>query len=244
MNLGLNGKRALVSAASSGLGYAIARALAVEGCTVALCSRSKERIDAAADRIRAGTGATVVAAQCDVTDGEALAGWIDDVAAAMGGLEIVVANAAGPRHGSFADLSLEDWDAAYALTLRSAVVTARASGKHLGAGGALLFMTSSSVKEPKPLLVLSNALRAGVASLAKTLANEWGERGVRVNHLIPGRIATERLSSYNESMATSESVGVEEVMPVPSHRSPWGGSVRPRNTPRLRYGWCRRPPAT
>jgi 3-oxoacyl-[acyl-carrier protein] reductase len=212
MDLGLSGKRALVAASSSGLGYAIARDLAGQGAVVAMASRNRERIEDAARHIRTEVEDAVVSSSvCDVADDASIQQWVDEASAAMGGIDLVVPNAGGPPYGTFADLSDDDWEVGYRLTLASAVSFARHARPHLGRGAAVLFMTSASVKEPIPNLVLSGVYRAGVAALAKTLALEWGPDGIRVNHLIPGRIATERVMQLDADSASRRRVTVEAV---------------------------------
>jgi 3-oxoacyl-[acyl-carrier protein] reductase len=211
MKLDLVGKRAAVAAASTGLGFAIARALGSEGCRVAICSRSLERAEAAAQRIRQETGAEVSASEADVAQSGAVTSWIDRVADGWSGLDLVVSNAGGPPAGAFADLGPDDWDAAYRLTLRSALETARAARPHLSRGSSVLFMTSVGVKEPITTLLLSTVFRSGVAGLAKSLADEWAPHGIRVNHLVPGRIATDRITVLDEGAARKAGISVEEV---------------------------------
>jgi len=212
MDLGLSGKRALVAAASSGLGYAIARDLAGQGAVVAMASRTLGRIEEAGHRIRREVeDAVVFPVVCDVTDDASLRRWVDEAAAAMGGIDLAVANGGGPPAGTFADLGPDEWDTGYRLTLAPALSFARHVRPHLGRGASVLFMTSSSVKEPIPNLVLSNVFRAGVAALAKTLAIEWGGAGIRVNHLIPGRIATERLVELDTDTAARRGVPLADV---------------------------------
>ncbi len=211
MDLGLEGKVALVAAASRGLGAAIARILAEEGCIVEICSRSLDRVTHTAEVISSNTGQTVVGSVVDVTDADAIEDWIDAAAKRQGGLDIVIPNAGGPRAGSFADTNPADWDAGYALTLRSAMAFARAAKPHFGPDAAMLYLTSSSVKEPIAALALSNVFRAGVAALAKTLASEWAADGIRVNQLIPGRIATERLDELDAYVAKKQGASVEQV---------------------------------
>ncbi len=211
MDLGLNEKRAIVAAASGGLGFAIAHALAAEGARVAISSRSADRATAAAAVIAAATGTEVIAAQCDVSSAGEVSHWVDDVAEGWGGLDIVIPNAGGPQAGTFDELSSDQWDEAYRLTLRSAVMFAAAARPHLDRGGAMLYLTSASVKEPIGILVLSNVFRAGVAALAKSLATEWAPAGIRVNHLIPGRIATDRLLELDAGLAAREGTTPEAV---------------------------------
>jgi 3-oxoacyl-[acyl-carrier protein] reductase len=211
MDLGLSGKRALVAAASRGLGAAIARELAKEGCVVEISSRSVDRAQAAADRIAAETGAVVSASEVDVSDGDAIVTWVEEAAGRFGGLDIVIPNAGGPRPAKFDETKPSDWDHAYALTLRSAMSFASAARPHLSRGGSMLYLTSTSVREPRSALSMSGVFRAGVSALAKTLATEWAQDGLRVNHLIPGRIATERLTELDGHAAERSDRTPEEV---------------------------------
>ncbi len=144
MDLGLEGRVALVAAASRGLGAAIARILAEEGCTVEICSRSLDRVQHTAEVISANTGRSVIGSEVDVTDGDAITAWVNEAAVRHGGLDIVIPNAGGPKHGSFQDTGPEDWDAGYELTLRSALSFASAAKPHLVHDSAMLYLTSSS----------------------------------------------------------------------------------------------------
>lgn len=211
MDLGLSGKVALVAAASRGLGAGIARILAEEGCTVEICSRSLERVEDTASVIATDTGRTVIGSVVDVTDAAAIRGWVDAVAERHGEFDILIPNAGGPPAGPFAAMGPADWDAGYALTLRSAMAFAHAAKPHLAVGASVLYLTSSSVKEPIASLALSNIFRAGVAALAKTLASEWASEGIRVNQLIPGRIATERLDELDAYVAAETDMTVEDL---------------------------------
>ena len=211
MELGFNSKRAAVAASSGGLGFAIARALSVEGCRVGICGRDGFRIDRAASSIREATGGEVVPAVVDVAEEGASAAWLDGLAAAWGGLDLVVANAGGPPPGRFSDTRPKDWDAAYRLTLRSALELAAAARPHLGRGSALLFMTGAVVRQPVGTLVLSGIMRAGVAALAKALADEWAPAGIRVNHVIPWRIATDRVAALDADTAQRRGVSLDEA---------------------------------
>lgn len=222
MDLGLSGKRAAVAASSSGLGFGIARALAAEGCRVAICGREVGRIERAAGAIREATGAEVIPAVVDVSVGGRVTKWLDEVADRWDGLDLVVANAGGPPPGTFADSEPDGWDAAYRLTLRSALETARAARPHLSRGGVMLFMTAASVRQPVATLVLSTVFRSGVSALAKVLADEWAPHGIRVNHLIPGRIATERVAELDEELARRAGSTVAEARVQSEARIPLG----------------------
>ena len=227
MDLGLAGRRAAIAASSAGLGFAIARVLATEGCRLAICSREADRIASAAARLRAETGAEVWPSAVDVTLPGAITAWIDATAGRWEGLDVVVSNAGGPPPGRFGDLDSDDWDAAYRLTLRSAMETARAAEPHLGPGSAVLFMTSLTVKEPLGNLVLSTIFRAGVSALAKSLADEWAARGIRVNQLIPGRIVTARVAAMDEATARRRGVPMAEVRTGQEAAIPMGRYGRP-----------------
>ena len=211
MDLGLENKRALVGAASSGIGLAIATALAAEGCRVSISSSNETRIAEAASVISYQTKGKVAYRACDARDPLALADWIDETADREGGIDIVIPNSGGPRPGTFAELEDFDWEAGHKLTLMSAVRTARAAKPHMPPGSAMLFMTSSSVKEPIEHLVLSNVYRAGVASLASTLSREWASDGIRVNQLVPGRISTARVDSLDSAVAAAQGLTRQEV---------------------------------
>lgn len=213
MNLGLEQKRAVVTAATSGLGRAVATALAGEGASVAICSRSEDRAKSAAADIAGETGATVHGYQADVSDGDSLTAFFDRAATDLGGIDILVCNAGGPPPGSFEKLTEEQWDLAYQLTLQSVVRSVRLTLSHLrqGSGGAILALGSSSVKSPIPNLLLSNVFRPAVHGLCVSLANELATDGIRVNMLSPGRIETERTVQLDKARAEREGVTVEEV---------------------------------
>jgi 3-oxoacyl-[acyl-carrier protein] reductase len=211
MELSLAGKRAAVGASSTGMGFAIARALAAEGCRVAMCSHSRERIETAAASVRDETGAEVVPAVVDFAEAGATTAWLDSVATRWGGLDLVVPNSGGPAPGRFADGKPEDWDVAYRLTLRSALEAAYAARPHLGRGSAMLFMTGPVARQPLGMLVLSGVMRGGVSFLAKALSDEWAPDGIRVNHLIPGRILTDRVTVLEEANARRRGLSVIEV---------------------------------
>jgi len=222
MDLHLDGKRALVAAASRGLGAAIASSLAAEGCVVELSSRSLAHSRSTAERIAAESGASVTAAEVDVSDADAVRAWVDDAADRLGGIDIVIPNAGGPPSSMFEETEPEEWDAAYRLTLRSAMAFAKAAHPHLGSGGTILYLTSASVREPIGVLSMSTVFRAGVAALAKTLANDWAGAGIRVNHLIPGRIATERLDELDSAVGQRTGRTAAQVRQVNERSIPLG----------------------
>jgi 3-oxoacyl-[acyl-carrier protein] reductase len=213
MDLDLAGRRALVTAASGGLGYATASALAAEGATVTICSRDLARAEEAASRIASETGGTVHAFAADVASATDLERLVAAAAEAMGGLEVLVNNAGGPPPGGFADLDDAKWEVGFQLTLMSVVRTTRLALPHMerSGGGSILTIMSSSVKQPIPNLLISNVYRPGLVGLTKSLAIDLAPRGIRVNGLAPGRIATERTKQLDEAAAKKQGKSVEEV---------------------------------
>ncbi|HEX2865011.1 MAG TPA: SDR family oxidoreductase [Deinococcales bacterium] len=211
MNLGLEGKRALVTAASAGLGYATALELAREGARVALCSREPDHAQAAADKIRQETGREVLAFAADVASLESLEALFAQAVPALGGLDALVCNAGGPPPGKFEALGEEQWSRGFQLTLMSVVRSIRLALPHLGEGGRILAFTSSSVRRPLDNLMLSNVYRPAVHGLLKTLSLELAPRGLAVNGLAPGRIETERINELDDAAAKRQGTTREEV---------------------------------
>lgn len=211
MNLGLEGKVALVAAASKGLGYGIARALAAEGAKVSLCSRDLDSAKSAADTLRAETGSETLAFACDVSSPEQITAWIDGTVAAWGKIDALVTNAGGPPSLVLYEASDEQWEAAFNLTLMSAVRMIRAALPHLNDGGAILTVTSSSTKEPITGLGLSTVMRAGLVGMVKVYADELAPRGIRINNLVPGRILTDRIVHLDQVTAKRTGTTPEEA---------------------------------
>lgn len=192
MDLGLKDRRALVTAASRGLGRACAEALAAEGASVFISSRDSAAIEATGKAIKAAGWSAA-----DVSrDGEPEA-MVAQARAKLDGLDILVINAGGPPPGTFETTSLESWESAFHLTLMSAVRLVKAALPHLKRSdqGRIVFITSISVRQPIATLVLSNSLRGGVAGLAKTLSRELAPNGITVNCLAPDAILTDRIRS-------------------------------------------------
>jgi 3-oxoacyl-[acyl-carrier protein] reductase len=194
MDLGLRGKAALVTAASKGMGRATALGLAAEGARVLMCARTEADVQAAAADIRARTGSEVVAMAGDVTragDIEALAARGREL---FGGVDILVANSGGPPRGYLHEVTDEQWHLALDVSLLSVVRLIRAvlPSMRERRWGRILTIQSVSVKQPVEGLLLSNAIRPGVAGLAKTLAPELGRDNITINVVCPGRIMTDR----------------------------------------------------
>lgn len=197
MDLGLKGKVALVTAASKGMGKACARGLAAEGARVAMCARTAADLKAAADEVRTQTGAEVLAVEADVTRAEQVTALVGRVTETFGGVDILVANAGGPPRGYFEDMSDDHWQGAFDTSLLSVVRLVRAVLPSMRSRrwGRILTIQSVSVKQPIPELVLSNAVRPGVAGLMKTLASQLAKDNILVNTVCPGKIMTDRFLS-------------------------------------------------
>lgn len=211
MDLGSTGKVALVAAASKGLGFGVARALARDGAHVSICSRDEESVNKAVEQLKAETGADVMGVSCDVRQTESIQQWVDATVARWGKIDALLVNAGGPPSGSFKDLTDAQWQAAFELTLLSSIRMIRAAIPHMKDGGAILTVTSSSIREPIERLALSTVMRSGVAGLVKTLADELAPDGIRVNNLIPGRIDTDRVAQLDQNTASKLGIPVEEV---------------------------------
>ena len=235
MDLGLKGKVAMVGGASKGLGYAVARALAGEGVNVSIASRSRSAVEGAAETIRSETGAKTVAVAADLSKAEAVSEWHAKTMEQLGGVDLLFANTGGPPAGtalSFDDLA---WQNAFELLLLSVIRAVRLvvpSMRQRG-GGAILISTSSSVKEPIASLALSNVLRSGVTSLAKTLSIELAPDRIRVNTLIPGRIATDRLQQLDEINAKKAGIALEEQQTRSRATVPFGRDGNPNEFGRV-----------
>ncbi len=211
MDLGLKDKRALVLGASRGLGYAVAHTLLREGCAVAINGRDADRLQTAADRLAAETGGRVVPVPADVTAPEAAPAVVSAAADALGGLDLLVTNAGGPPAGAFESLDEALWQKATELSFLSHVRFIRAALPHLrrSEAPAVLTITSYSVKQPIPNLVLSNSIRAATVGLTKTLALELGGEGIRFNSILPGWTKTERVIELMTARAQANGTDVE-----------------------------------
>ena len=208
MDLGLKGRVAMVAAASQGLGFAIAKVLAEEGASVSIAARKQETISAAAERI----GGNTLAAVADVSKPETIEAWHRATVECFGGVDMLVTNSGGPPAGPASGFDDAAWQSAIELLLLSVVRTVRIAlpSLEVRGGGSILMLTSTSVKNPIANLGLSNVVRAAVAALVKTYADEFAPKKIRVNQLIPGRIATERLAYLDEANAKKAGIALEE----------------------------------
>jgi len=206
MDLGLRGKVAVLSAASRGIGLACAKALAREGAQIALFARNGEQVQAAAAHLYAISSTAPYAKAIDLTDDSAVGSFVQQVQDKFGGLDVVVANSIGPKPGTFEQFDLVDWARAFDGALLSTIRLVRAALPALLKSNcaSVVGIQSTSIRQPIPGLTLSNGVRPAAAGLFKSLALEYGHRGVRFNLVCPGRIKTERFlaveASYGEPL--------------------------------------------
>jgi 3-oxoacyl-[acyl-carrier protein] reductase len=235
MEFGLKGKRAIVMAASRGLGFASALGLAREGCKLIVCSRDQARIEAASAAITKETGADVKALVADVSSASEAKRLVDAAVAAYGGLEIVVHNAGGPPAGETLQMTEEQWQKAFEQNLLSftRIVGAAVPEMKKAGYGRVVTIASSSIKQPIPNLALSNALRAGVWGIAKTLSRELAPQGILVNVIAPGRIDTERIAELDQANAQKSGKSVEDVRKTSIAGIPLGRLGRPEELANL-----------
>ena len=235
MDLGLRGKVAVIAAASQGMGLATARTLAAEGCKVAICARNQAPLDGAAASIRKETGAEVLAIRADVSRAPDIDALVKGATRSFGGVDLLVPNAGGPTAARADTLTDEQWSQAFDLTFQSTNRLIRAclpSMRSRGAGS-IVVITSISVKQPVDHLVLSNAMRAAVVGLVKTLARELGPDKIRVNAVAPGWIATDRLMDLMRDRATREGRRAEDVIAEGTREVPLGRYGEPREVAEL-----------
>lgn len=230
MDLQLKGIKALVTGSSRGLGYATAHLLAEEGALVAVNSRSQQNANDAAQRIAAGTGINVIGLAGDVSDPQVPARLVEQAAQQLGGIDILVTNAGGPPPGAFESFTDEDWASAIDLCFMNHVRLIRAALPYLRASScsAVLTITSYSVKQPVPNLVLSNSIRAATTGLTKSLAMELGVEGIRFNSILPAWTETERVYDLMQSRAQQKGTSLEEELAKQAADSPMGRMGTPR----------------
>lgn len=228
MDLNLSGKVALVTAASRGLGKAIATELSQEGAIVIICSRDEAKITNTAREIQQETGNKVTPFVVNVKVASDIQNLFHHIKTQYGQLDVLVCNAGGPPSGSFEAFDDADWQDAFEMNLLSAVRLVRGGLPLMkDHGGKILTIASISVKTPIPGLILSNVMRSGVASLMKTLANDLAPYGILVNTLCPGRIATDRVAELDAVRAENEGKSVAEIRESITGQIPLGRYGRP-----------------
>jgi 3-oxoacyl-[acyl-carrier protein] reductase len=213
MDTGLKGRVAIVAASSQGIGRATAEAFAAEGCRVAMCARNAETLRTAAQSIEKRYNAEVLAQPLDVTDADAVHSFVEAVVAKFGSADICVTNAGGPPAKGFMAASIEDWQKAVDANFLSTVYFAREVIPHMQRRhwGRIITITSITTKQPVADLVLSNAVRAAVVGLVKSLANEFGKDGILVNNVGPGYTATDRLKQLAKARSADSGKSEKEI---------------------------------
>ncbi len=230
MDLGIKGRVAFVGASSKGLGLSVAEALAAEGVNLAMCARGEEALGVAAQGIRDRFGVSVVEQALDVTDFEAVTKFMNETRNSLGNVDICVTNAGGPPGGTFEDFSLEDWRKAFELTFLSTLHMIREvlPGMRKQRWGRVVTVTSVSTKQTIDSLILSNAIRASVVGLMKSLVREYGGDNVLFNNVCPGAHATDRLLNMANLRAEKQGVSADEVIAGMSREVPLQRVGQPR----------------
>jgi len=230
MDLNLTGKRALVTGATRGLGFATARLLSQEGTIVCLNGRSEANAQAAAQALSAETGNPVYGLGADVSQAGAAEALVQAAAAQMGGLDLLLCNAGGPPPGAFESFDEEAWQKAVNLSFLSNVRLIRAALPFLrqSAFASVLTVTSYSVKQPIPNLILSNSIRAATVGLTKSLALDLGKEGIRFNSILPGWTETERVGELMTARARLNNSTVEAEIARQAQESALGRMGSPQ----------------
>ncbi|HEY9472879.1 MAG TPA: SDR family oxidoreductase [Mycobacteriales bacterium] len=221
MDLGLRDRVFVVTGATRGLGHATAAELVADGARVVVSSRDAGNVAAAVRELggpAGGTDAPVVGVVADNADPDTPARLVSAAQERFGRLDGALISVGGPPPGSVLDTSDDKWRAAFESVFLGAVRVARTVASGLESGGSLVFVLSSSVRSPIPGLAISNGLRPGLAMVAKTLADELGPRGVRVNAIAPGRIATERVRELDQATGDPDAARARSQQAIPLRR--------------------------
>lgn len=213
MDLGIRGRVALVTGASSGIGEAIALALAAEGVTLAVAARRRDKLDSVAKRAKELDAADAKAFEVDLTNSSSIERMLAAVKDTFGPIDILVLNGGGPKPGIYSQMTLEDWDAGYRSVLRSMLEITNSVLPDMTAKqwGRIVALASTSVKQPIANLTLSNAFRTALVSALKTLSIEVAKDGITVNSIATGRIDTERLKQLYPKPGEMEAAAKADV---------------------------------
>ncbi len=216
MDLGLDGKVALVAASSKGLGKASALALAREGARVTVCARTEADLRAAAEEIRRETGAEVLAVPADLTTAEGISAVVAATVERFGGVDVLVSNSGGPPRGRFWDFTDEDWQHAFEIVTLSFVRFVRETVPYMRTGrwGRIIGIQSSSVKQPVDGIDLSNGIRPGIAGLVKALMPDLAKDGITINLVLPGMFLTSRIAPGAGVSAEADEALLEQLAPL------------------------------
>jgi 3-oxoacyl-[acyl-carrier protein] reductase len=225
LDLGLRDRVAAVGGGTAGLGYATAEALLREGAKVVVCSRSAERVQAAVARLASvADPGRVVGLSADLATAEGCERLVGEAESRFGGLDCLLINTGGPPHGHALEADDAAWRAAFELLVLSTVRLTRLAVPRMVArgGGRILAVTSTSVRQPIPDLVLSNSLRAAVVGFLKSAASEYAAHNVLINCLAPGRFATERVAALDAQRAAAGGASPQEVQRASAAAIPAG----------------------
>jgi 3-oxoacyl-[acyl-carrier protein] reductase len=214
MDLGLADRVFILTGASRGLGFATARALVADGARVVVASRDPDRVDEAVSAL----GSSAVGVAADLTDPETPRDLVDAAMERFGRLDGALISVGGPTPGTVFDTTIDDWRDAYESVVLGPLELVRTLVPHLGDGAAIGMVLSTSVREPIPHLAISNGLRPGLAMTLKALADELGPRGIRVFGLMPGRIATDRITEIDESTGDPDAARQRFEAAIPLRR--------------------------
>ncbi|MFY9754169.1 MAG: SDR family oxidoreductase [Candidatus Acidiferrales bacterium] len=230
MDLGIKGRVAIVAAASKGLGRAVAEELAREGCEIAICARTAADLERAAGEIERANGRKVLWRSVDVRNAGAIEDFVAAVEKQFGRVDICVTNSGGPPSKKFLETTSQEWQSAVDDMLLSTVTFARATLPLMQRNkwGRLITITSISAKQPIDGLILSNAVRAGVMGLAKTLATEFGSSGITVNNVCPGFTLTDRLAELADKRAGDAGSTRDQVLSAMASQIPAGRVAKPQ----------------
>ncbi|TCP32304.1 3-oxoacyl-[acyl-carrier protein] reductase [Scopulibacillus darangshiensis] len=229
MDLGLSGKNALVMASSQGLGKAIAKELVKEGANVMIAARREERLKAVQDELSRDGQGKVAFCRADVKNEEDLRALVQETIHQFGSIDILLNNAGGPPAGGFSEVTDQDWQHAFELNLLSYVRMIREvvpSMKENG-GGRIINITSSSIKQPIPNLILSNTFRLGIVGMAKTLAEELAPDNILIHTVAPGRIATDRVTHLDQDKADRTGRTLADIREESEQQIPLGRYGQP-----------------
>lgn len=229
METGIKNRVALIAGASQGLGRAAALAFAAEGVHVALAARNGEALNRLAEDIRKQFDVQAYAEPLDVRDSAAIDSFVRNTAQMFDAVDICVTNAGGPPARDFLQTTDQEWDDAFQLNLRSSAVLARAVIPYMQRRhwGRIVMISSITVRQPQPQLVLSNAIRTGVLGLVRSLATDFGKDGITVNNVAPGYTATDRLIELSTSRAAALGKTRQEIEGVWLEQIPLGRLGKP-----------------
>jgi 3-oxoacyl-[acyl-carrier protein] reductase len=230
MDTGLGGRVAMVAAASKGLGLACATSLAKEGCSVSICARGKDMLEAAKEQIfAAAPQVKVLAVTCDVSDAAQLGRWYEETVKVLGEVDVLVTNTGGPPAGRFIELDEGVWREGIEGTLMNVVRLCRlvVPSMQKRRWGRIVHLTSLVAKQPLDALTVSSTLRAGLSGLTKTLSTQLARDGILVNAVLPGHVLTDRQVHLNQLRAKAEGVELSIAMARAESHVPLGRFGRP-----------------